>query len=119
MLFNTYKNQFRGLFSIHPKEFTQIEKMEKLIRDNSTFEKLSDITDGDYVRSVLVTLEKGSVQNLTDKEFEKVLNMMHFEEIVGNSVELLKGTTTKSFELKNKAEQVVDTVSGNLLIFNK
>ena len=56
VLFNGYKNQFRTLFSIHPKEFTQIEKMEKLIKDNSTFEKLSDITDSDYVRSVLITL---------------------------------------------------------------
>ena len=79
VLFNGYKNQFRALFSIHPKEFTQIEKMEKLIKDNSTFEKLSDITDSDYVRSVLITLEKGSLQNLTDKDFEKVLNMLHFE----------------------------------------
>jgi hypothetical protein len=53
--------------------------MEKLIKDNSTFEKLSDITDSDYVRSVLITLEKGSLQNLNDKDFEKVLNMLHFE----------------------------------------
>jgi hypothetical protein len=53
--------------------------MEKLIKENSTFEKLSDITDGDYVRSVLITLEKGSIQNLTDREFEKVLGMLHFE----------------------------------------
>lgn len=51
----------------------------------------------------MITLEKGSVQNLTDREFEKVLNMLHFEEIVGNTIELLKGTTTKSFELKTKA----------------
>ena len=71
--------------------------MDKFIKENSTFEKLSDITDGDYVRSVLITLEKGSVQNLTDKEFEKVLNMLHFEEIAGNPLELLKGTTTKTF----------------------
>ena len=50
--------------------------MDKFIKENSTFEKLSDITDGDYVRSVLITLEKGSVQNLTDKEFENyILNL--------------------------------------------
>jgi hypothetical protein len=47
------------------------------------------------------------------------LNLLHFEEMMGNSVDLLKGTTSKAFELKNKTEQVVDTVSGNLLIFNK
>lgn len=28
--------------------------MEKEIREKNTFEKLSDITDGDYVRSVLL-----------------------------------------------------------------
>ena len=51
--------------------------MDKFIKENSTFEKLSDITDGDYVRSVLITLEKGSVQNLTDKEFEIYILNLH------------------------------------------
>lgn len=104
---------------IHPKEFSQLEKLDENIRRNNTFEKLCDITDGDYVRSVLLSLEKASIQELSDREFEKVLNLHHFEEVTGNPLELLKGTTTKSFELKNKFEQVVDTVSGNLLIFNK
>jgi hypothetical protein len=45
--------------------------------------------------------------------------MIHFDTIVGNACELLKGTTSKSFDLKTKSEQVIDTISGNLLIFNK
>jgi hypothetical protein len=45
--------------------------------------------------------------------------MVHFETIVGNASDLLKGTTSKSFDLKTNSEQVVDTISGNLLIFNK
>ena len=67
VIFNAYKNQFGGFYNLHPKEFTLIEKMEKQIREKNTFEKLSDITDGDYVRSVLLNHEKTTVQELNDK----------------------------------------------------
>ena len=34
-------------------------------------------------------------------------------------MELLKGTIVKSFPLKNEEEQLIKTISGNLLHYNK
>lgn len=46
------------------------------------------------------------------------MEMPHFEEIVGKSSDLLKGVINKSIHLKAEGEQLVNTISGNLVLFN-
>ena len=45
--------------------------------------------------------------------------MAHFQLITGDPVELLRGTLSKSFQLKNKDEELINTISGNLVLYNK
>lgn len=45
--------------------------------------------------------------------------MSHFELLTGDPVELLRGTLSKSFQLKNKEEELINTISGNLVWYNK
>lgn len=45
--------------------------------------------------------------------------MPHFETATGNSSDLLKGMFNKSFNLKKKDEELINTISGNLVIFNR
>ena len=45
--------------------------------------------------------------------------MAHFELLTGDPLDLLKGTLSKSFQLKNKNEELINTISGNLVLYNK
>lgn len=45
--------------------------------------------------------------------------MLHFEIVVGKSTDLLKGMVNKSFQLRDKNEELINTISGNLVHFNR
>ena len=45
--------------------------------------------------------------------------MEHFQLLTGDPVELLRGTLSKSFQLKNKDEELINTISGNLVVYKK
>ena len=45
--------------------------------------------------------------------------MSYFQLITGDPTELLRGTLSKSFQLKNKEEELINTISGNLVLYNR
>lgn len=45
--------------------------------------------------------------------------MPHFEIVTGKSTDLLKGMINKSFQLKEKNEELINTISGNLVHFSR
>lgn len=47
------------------------------------------------------------------------MNVEYFDEVIGKSTEFLKGTVLKAFQLNNADEQLIKTVSGNLIAYNK
>ena len=44
--------------------------------------------------------------------------MQHLELLTGKSTDLLKGMVNKVFTLKNKEQELITTISGNLVLYN-
>jgi hypothetical protein len=51
--------------------------------------------------------------------FEHFLEMAYFDKIVGNIRDIYKGTINKSFPLSAPNEELIHTISGNLVQFNR
>ena len=83
------------------------------------YNKLSTLIDSDYIKYALEILHKKEVGKFSDRDFQTFIQMAHFQLITGDPVELLRGTLSKSFQLKNKDEELINTISGNLVLYNK
>lgn len=86
-------------------------EIEKL----SAFEYLCTITDIDYIKSVLELQNRKEFTRFTDDHFVNYLELPFFDHIVGNKKDLFKGAINKCFALLKNNEQLVHTISGNLV----
>ena len=57
--------------------------------------------------------------HLNQKDYEEYFNEEFFGVVIGDFKEMLKGTVTKNFPLKNPDEELVRTVSGNFVLYHK
>lgn len=75
--------------------------------------------DNDYIRGIINYKKKLCLTLLKQVNYEEFLNEEFFQVIMGDLRELLKGTITKVFPLKNPEEDLVRTVSNNFVLYNK
>lgn len=75
--------------------------------------------DDDYIMGVLNLKKKQTITLLKQAHFEEYFNEEFFHAVMGDTRELLKGTVRKVFPLKTLDEEMVSTVSGNLVVYNK
>lgn len=82
------------------------------------YSRLGGMADADYVKYALQLL-KMPVTEIGDRDFEYFVEMPHFEVVTGKSSDLLKGMVNKSFQLRQKNEELINTISGNLVHFSR
>ena len=73
----------------------------------------------DYIKSVLELQSRKECTSLTDAHFETYLELPFFDRFVGSKKDLFKGAINKCFPLHQKNEELVHTISGNLVHFNR
>lgn len=114
-----YKHFNDTVYQLQKKKYNFLERLKTNIESNYLFERLCTPLDNDYISNVLNFKNKASTAILTQQDYEDFLNEEYFGEIIGETTEFLKGTIVKSFPLKNPDEDLVKTVSGNLLHYNR
>jgi hypothetical protein len=114
-----YKHFNDTVYQLQKKKSNFCERLKANIEDNFLFERLCTPLDNDYIMSVLNFKNKTALSLLRQQDYEYFINEEYFGEIIGETTEFLKGTIAKSFPLKNPDEDLVKTVSGNLVHYNK
>jgi hypothetical protein len=68
---------------------------------------------------VLELQEKKEHKNFTSKHFEHYLDLIFFERLVGHIRDIYKGAICKVFTMSVGHEELIHTISGNLVHFNR
>ena len=115
---NSLKNMSSTVYNMHKANYDKIIPIKDEIAADYKFAKLCALADSDYIRYALEVATKKDRIELTDRNFEQFLDMPHLELLIGKPSNLLKGMINKIFTLKNKDDELVNTISGNLVIFD-
>lgn len=62
---------------------------------------------------------KKEVEEITEDVFGKFVELPHFGVSMGDTKDLLKNMKVKVFNVKDSTQELVNTVSGNLVLYNK
>jgi len=76
------------------------------------------LTDIDYIKYVLELQQKKDFKRFKTRHFENFLDLIYLDRLVGNIRDLYKGATCKIFPMAVEHEELIHTISGNLVHFN-
>lgn len=76
------------------------------------------MTDLDYIKFVLELQLKQEQHDFTNRHFENYLDLIFLDKLVGNIRDSYKGAITKVFPMAAPHEELIHTVSNNLVHFN-
>ena len=96
-----------------------MRKSRKDIEDDTAINDLIILMDSDYIRTSIESTLKKEVGDITDYVFGKFVELPHFKALIGQPKDLLVNMKVKVFSLKDVTHELVNTVSGNLVLYNK
>lgn len=79
---------------------------------------LCALAEKDYIKYALEVVAKKEILEITDRNFEYFVEMPHLEILTGAPTDLLKGMVNKIFTLRNQCQELINTISGNLVVYN-
>jgi hypothetical protein len=62
---------------------------------------------------------KQEKERFGNRDFENYLDLVFFDRVVGNIRHTLKGATNKTFPMQPEGEELVHTISGNMVLFQR
>jgi hypothetical protein len=68
---------------------------------------------------VLEIQNKKETSQFTSRHFESYLELVFFDRVVGNIRDMLKGATNKVFPMENPNDELIHSISGNLVLFSR
>ena len=62
---------------------------------------------------------KQEKERFSNHDFENYLDLVFFDRVVGNIRDTLKGATNKVFPMQPEREELIHTISGNMVLFQR